>query len=733
MKLDFYQSPDWASILEKSYKPINRGFERRELAERENDKRRIENAGKTLELLQAAAKFGGQAKKFSNAMYKKHLEDQMAGAAMFDGVDEATIKKWQRSDEVIKRDFFIRNKQAAEAEREGDDVLATELKQAAYYRRYELGFKINGMRRDASNLGASLRTGDYAEQYKKAKDQASLDAVLSARKADLVKSYTDRGLSKDLINRHFIPGYNKFRAIESNRLAQEQVTLLAQKEAQDTMATFQQSWETYQDNPIEFGKEMWKWVEGNYPSHGAGKVRDGVDAVLSYMKKLEDNGLISGEARRAFMKHEIPAKDKDNKLTPLSKQYPGAFLGSEQAADDATIKYIDEKEESSTSRLGEYRIVFDEQLEKDGGILTAAAEEQWWGMIQEDKGISAQDKVEKPDWLKDLVNTQERDDLDDQAYLNQLIAFGGITQNDVSGMSIATRKWAQPFIANTAKLQAAGGKTLLSASNKLIDGWTNKLYKTSFGKNDTASPEWILANEAAKADFNAILNDLLAIDTPIDGAIQLARKEVEANFKLDELTPLTVSKYAQRSTVSKEDFKEIRRAIKLGSRELTGKSKEAQLAYLENTKLPGSESYLEQGRLYQKGIIDELPHYYKRLGNEHLTGWDILDAQLKADGVKEGLGIRPPVEDALDAEELAHIRRKLRIKPTTNSIEQSKVDVQDVEKYSDLMNTFLNNYTEEELEKIKLYSLWNSLSPEVTLPALLESLPGIYSTSPGAV
>ena len=37
----------------------------------------------------------------------------MAGAAMFDGVDEATIKKWQRSDEVIKRDFFIRNKQAA--------------------------------------------------------------------------------------------------------------------------------------------------------------------------------------------------------------------------------------------------------------------------------------------------------------------------------------------------------------------------------------------------------------------------------------------------------------------------------------------------------------------------------------------------------------------------------------------------------------------------------------------
>ena len=76
MKFDFNEAPDYASILEDSFAKANRGFEKREAAERENDRRRIENAGMSMKLIKAIADFAPKAKGFADQLKLQQQERQ---------------------------------------------------------------------------------------------------------------------------------------------------------------------------------------------------------------------------------------------------------------------------------------------------------------------------------------------------------------------------------------------------------------------------------------------------------------------------------------------------------------------------------------------------------------------------------------------------------------------------------------------------------------------------------
>ena len=76
MRFDFNEAPDYASILEDSFAKANRGFERREAAERENDKRRIENAGMSIELIKDVLAFAPKAKGLADQLKLQQQERQ---------------------------------------------------------------------------------------------------------------------------------------------------------------------------------------------------------------------------------------------------------------------------------------------------------------------------------------------------------------------------------------------------------------------------------------------------------------------------------------------------------------------------------------------------------------------------------------------------------------------------------------------------------------------------------
>ena len=63
MRFNFYEEPDFTEQLARSYEKINRGYERAEQRERENDQIRIQEAGNAKRMIEALAEFVPKAKK----------------------------------------------------------------------------------------------------------------------------------------------------------------------------------------------------------------------------------------------------------------------------------------------------------------------------------------------------------------------------------------------------------------------------------------------------------------------------------------------------------------------------------------------------------------------------------------------------------------------------------------------------------------------------------------------
>ena len=206
------------------------------------------------------------------------------------------------------------------------------------------------------------------------------------------------------------------------------------------------------------------------------------------------------------------------------------------------------------------------------------------------------------------------------------------------------------------------------------------------GQNDT--PLFVEGYWNAYRDYERLFANYIRFGEPVHNAQGLALQDVEDNFQLDKgnLAPNN-SKYwtstkpdAKRVTKSEQLVRDIATGIATVNKHST---KQEVLNSLSETILPGSESYLAEGQKYKEGKRDTIPHYYRRIAEdfEDLSDWDILDAQLKADGVKEGLGDRPEVLEVLDDPLLKDLKRKLNKLTTSNQIEQAKHDVDDMESF----------------------------------------------------
>ena len=105
-----------------------------------------------------------------------------------------------------------------------------------------------------------------------------------------------------------------------------------------------------------------------------------------------------------------------------------------------------------------------------------------------------------------------------------------------------------------------------------------------------------------------------------------------------------------------------------------------------------------------------MPYYYTRLASSFpkLTAWDILDAQLKASGQKEGLGEKHPIDSTLEIPGLEDLRRKLGYKPNTTSNTQATIDVEDANNQEDKVDIG---------DTTAYISLWNSTS-ELMFPGI---------------
>ena len=262
------------------------------------------------------------------------------------------------------------------------------------------------------------------------------------------------------------------------------------------------------------------------------------------------------------------------------------------------------------------------------------------------------------------------------------------------------------FVQKDKPIADAPGSYLPEAKTKLR-AWGIKAVGMTEGQNDTE--EFVEGYWNAYRDYERLFAGYIRKGEPVDNAQKLALQDVQDNFNLDEDFPMVNSKYW---TSNKPDAKRVGKSKQLVTDIQTGISKvneystkQEAINGLTETVIPGSEAYLIEGLKYKEGKRDTIPHYYRRLAEsfKDFSAWDILDAQLKASGEKEGLGDRPEVLEVLDDPLLKELKEKLNKLTTSNQIEQAKYDVDDLELYTSGLFAYSIFNTDENLLTPGLY------------------------------
>ena len=335
--------------------------------------------------------------------------------------------------------------------------------------------------------------------------------------------------------------------------------------------------------------------------------------------------------------------------------------------------------------------------------ITEAHLEQWSKIYEAATGDSA------PAFITDYQSKEDRDDEDDIKRLKKLRqSRGHLVESDLDDVSEDVYERMIGFVREDKPIADAPGSYDSEARQK-IRGWTNVVIENIDGSKDD-TPAYNEGFWNAYRDYNRLFADYVHKGEPVDRAQKFALEDVEKKFALDKGTDakLNSTYWTIKKLVpdGKRVPSQVVQDIAVGIKEIKKYStKQEVLNGLSETVIPGSEAYLIEGLKYKEGKRDTIPHYYRRIAEsfEDFSDWDILDAQLKADGVKEGLSKRPEILDVLDDPLLKDLKRKLNKLTTSNQIEQAKYDVSDMESYTSGLFAYSIFNTDENLLTPGLY------------------------------
>ena len=435
--------------------------------------------------------------------------------------------------------------------------------------------------------------------------------------------------------------------------------------------------------------------------------RGALDKAIEIVKGQMDIGELDDDALKAIRAQtttiKINGKDKE---VVVGKYWKTRF---DQLEEDL----IKEQTENIQSDLDAQEIAGKEikrdfrnwvkERRKNKEDITEAHLEKWAEIYEVATGESA------PTFITDYQSKEDRDDEEDIKRLKKLRKSKRyLVESDLDDVSEDVYERMIGFVREDKPIADAPGSFDSEAKQK-IRGWTNVVIENIDGSKDD-TPAYNEGYWNAYRDYNRLFADYVRKGEPIDKAQKFALEDVEKNFALDKGSDAKLnSKYWTIKKLVPEGKRvpsQVVQDIAVGIREIDKYStKKEALDGLSTTVIEGSQPYLIEGLKYKEGKRDTIPHYYRRLAEsfEDLSDWDILDAQLKANGVKEGLGKRPEVLDVLDDPLLEDLKRKLNKLTTKNQIEQAKYDVDDMESYTSGLFAYSIFNTDENLLTPGLY------------------------------
>ena len=395
MVLQFNEAPDYASILERDYQKQNRGFENREAAEQANDRRRIQNAGVPLDLIQGIAQFSATAKQLKDKLDQDKLEKDEKNK----WTDKTGLEIKEELDSISDAEEISLQVSGKYKRDGGDPLVANDMVKNSPMNASGLKDSLRSIESDRSNLTSLWVKSSFYDQYKNEPDTSQKAAILELwGRSVFHRHYRDGKVKYALLKEKLIPYIDRFK---ENKLVEANKQELDRTENEQKIKDITDITNAFSStNP---GDEIYLWMKREQGRFG-GKISDSVRETNLMLLDLLKNRKITLQQYNQFTNHKIPNHSKKGSpIESIEEIWDKAFIGSDLEVAKAVKASLDlkdveesnylrdfkndlEAQENERIKQGGTRFTEDEIVEyyknnydsSQGGPLTQQMINEWW-------------------------------------------------------------------------------------------------------------------------------------------------------------------------------------------------------------------------------------------------------------------------------------------------------------------------------------------------------------------
>ncbi len=643
---DFTTAPDWASILEKSYKPINRGFERREQAERLNDQRRIQNSKTALQLIQTFAEVVPKFKQIHNELEQAKIQKAMTYA----NNNKQTHETNERMFGIVRDDNRTKTIIANQAQKNDgiSDRTKLDIITESEYNRNRVGFMNQTLE------GQALRTPSDFSEWLAAKgynlevvtDEYQHQKILAEYNNDIRQRYSVLGTNLPAY-RQFDTALKNLEIRETRKFIQRENAYRSKILAEESGKTLLHAFKTTSngEEPIEVTRNkairnviLDRQAEMGIPIQKVSNNSDenrldrrAIEQVLTEVLALRASETITEEEARAIENIEVTHTGQVD-----SKKYPGGRMPLKEFASKAfeSVNWEGGLFDAAKARI--------ESIDNNLQLERKERLQKFDALVAQGEITNAHINAFKQDWIDDglgdppddfdnYITREERITKEESTILEGLKISrpgGFIHEGDLRNMSFDTRVKYQD--------EVAASKDLLDIPkgwhpDDMLSGLLFDRHRGAFGTVNKGE-QYLIEEARARSDFFEQYREIYSKGgIPKSAAAEAAWAKVKANLEGDV--------YIKQTVVTKDKQSQIN--LNKARKDLIDDPNSI------NTKvLNGLESYLPALREYRDTKRGEIPEIFHQLslGSDY-TAWDLANKTLRAaDGPEGDLLILPATE-----------------------------------------------------------------------------------------
>ncbi len=508
---NFEEAPDFASALRRGFDRFNQSADRAEALERENDRRREQNAAMPLKLAKALIDFSPKAKAMVEGLQERSFDNNIKK-----GYDEADTTGVSESlDEVFdteKRGQYLKKAALDNEDNESYNIFREDFTSARDRDNFIFDVK--------QGLPASLNTHLTKYYPDSFQDPAEYRAAYQEWETEVISNLKKQGFKERYIKARLEDKLNPLK----NNFLQKQGTDLAKKNTalEQNRIVGEVVRSLNSDDPVKAFNDTVAFNAAFYDGNMARGYRASINIAMMAVEK----GVLPIDKLESVIFQEITAKGDKRKLL-IDKLGGGA---ESEVWAQGVLENFENLRKTSFEQITQEKTLYAkgfvqeaDKIEADSGRMTKV---EYANYVKTNWDIG-KGGGNLPDSVKNRLSKEEADDILHRAMLDEKIDKGiPVTKEEVEKLN-------NPFVEEQYMSRISEGNTLtpstdlVSQAKTQIGGYATKHAKQAGVAPGRESNQWINITQNAEREYPLLYaKHIQTADSPIDAHIK-ALEDIE--------------------------------------------------------------------------------------------------------------------------------------------------------------------------------------------------------------